>query len=112
MKKEQIVYDDFARVEMRVGFVKQVLPFPKARNPSYKVEVDFGDFGTRWSSAQITSYEPEQLVGKQVICVVNMPPRNIAGFMSEVLIMGADNANGDVIVLQPEAKVITGTEVY
>lgn len=112
MKKDQIIYDDFAKVEMRVGRILTVKEFPRARNPSYKVEVDFGDLGTRWSSAQITSYSMEELIGKQVICTVNMPARNIAGFQSEVLIMGAENKNGDVILLSTDADVPLGSEVY
>ena len=112
MKKDQIVYDDFAKVEMRIGRISDVKEFTRARNPSYKVEVDFGDFGKKWSSAQITSYSIEELVGKLVTCTVNMPPRNIAGFQSEVLIMGAANSNGDVILLSPSADVPLGSEVF
>jgi tRNA-binding protein len=110
--KDSIVYDDFAKVDMRVGEIKAVEPFPRARNPSYKVQVDFGSFGTRWSSAQITSYQPQDLIGRQVICVVNMPPRNIAGFQSEVLILGAENSQGEVIVLTPQATVPLGQPIY
>jgi tRNA-binding protein len=112
MEQPQIVHDDFARVEMRVGRIAEALPFPRARNPSYKIAVDFGPHGTRWSSAQITSYPLEDLPGRLVICVVNMPPRNIAGFQSEVLIMGAENAAGEVILLQPAADVVVGGKVY
>lgn len=112
MNKPQISYDDFARIEMRVGEIVDVQPFPRARNPSYKIAVDFGDLGTKWSSGQFTSYQPEQLLGKQVVCVVNMPPRNIAGFQSEILIMGVHNDNKDVILLQPEADVVRGGEVF
>ncbi|WP_028878301.1 tRNA-binding protein [Terasakiella pusilla] len=113
MKKDQIIYDDFAKIELRVGQIITVKEFPRARNPSYKVEVDFGeDLGTRWSSAQITSYTMEELVGKRVICTVNFPPRNIAGFQSEVLIMGAENADGDVKLLGMDAEVPLGAEVY
>ncbi|WBU61516.1 tRNA-binding protein [Paracoccus albus] len=112
MKKDQIVYDDFAKIEMRLGKIINVQEFPRARNPSYKVEVDFGELGTRWSSAQITNYSIEDLIGRAVICTVNMPPRNIAGFQSEVLIMGVPNAEGQVILLQPEADAVLGAEVY
>ncbi len=112
MDQPQIVYDDFARVEMRIGRIEEVLPFPRARNPSYKVRLSFGDHGERWSSAQITSYPPDHLTGRLVVCVVNMPPRNIAGFLSEVLIMGAENAEGTVILLRPEADVVVGGRVY
>lgn len=112
MEKEQIVYDDFARVEMRLGRIAEVQDFPRARNPSYKVRVDFGALGSRWSSAQITNYSPEELIGRAVICVVNMPPRNIAGFKSEILVMGVPNAAGQTILLQPSADAVLGSEVF
>ena len=109
--KPEITYEDFARIDIRVGRVVEVLPFPRARNPAYKVAVSFADLGVKWSSAQITSYTPEALVGRAVVCVVNMPPRNIAGFRSEILILGAHNEAGAVIVLQPEGPVIEGGAV-
>lgn len=109
---DQIAYDDFAAVDIRVGRILKVEPFARARNPSYKVQVDFGDLGTRWSSAQITSYGVKDLVGRFVACVVNMPPRNIAGFQSEVLVLGARNESGDVIVLSPTGEVVPGGKVF
>lgn len=112
MEKQQIVYDDFAKIDFRIGRIAEALPFPRARNPAYKVAVDFGELGTKWSSAQITSYGAEDLVGKLVVCVVNMPPRNIAGFQSEVLIMGARNAAGDVILLIPENDAVIGGHAF
>ncbi|GGF50323.1 tRNA-binding protein [Azorhizobium oxalatiphilum] len=112
MSKDQIVYDDFAKIEIRIGRVVSVLPFERARNPSYKVEVDFGTFGRKWSSAQITSYAADELVGRLVSCVINMPPRNIAGFQSEILILGARNAAGEVKVLSPTQDVEIGGEVF
>ncbi|PID63940.1 MAG: tRNA-binding protein [Gammaproteobacteria bacterium] len=112
MKKDQIEYDDFARVEMRLGRIVEVREFPRARNPSYKVCVDFGELGQRWSSAQITNYPEAELVGRAVICVVNMPPRNIAGFQSEILILGVNNDAGEVILLQPSAEAVIGSEVH
>lgn len=96
-----ITYDDFAKIDLRVGRVLEVLPFPKARNPSWKVRVDLGELGEKWSSAQITNYTADQLVGSLVVCVCNFPPRNIAGFMSEVLILGAPDAGGKIILLSP-----------
>ncbi len=112
MEKDQIVYDDFARVEMRLGRIVEVQEFPRARNPSYKLRVDFGALGSRWSSAQITNYRPEELMDRPVVCVVNMPPRNIAGFKSEVLVMGVPNERGETILLQPSAGAVIGSEVF
>lgn len=108
----QITYDQFAAVEMRVARVLEVQPFPKARNPSWKVRLDLGPLGERWSSAQITSYTAEQLLGTLVVCVCNFAPRNIAGFMSEVLILGAADAHGNVILLSPRSAVAPGERVY
>lgn len=110
--KPTITYDQFAAVDLRVGRVLEVQPFPKARNPSWKVRVDLGPLGEKWSSAQITNYPAEQLVGTLVVCVCNFAPRNIAGFMSEVLILGAADANGQIILLQPRSAVAPGEKVY
>ncbi|MBV7395597.1 tRNA-binding protein [Mameliella sediminis] len=112
MQKEQIVYDDFAKVEMRLGRITEVQDFPRARNPSYKVCVDFGALGQRWSSAQITNYAKDDLIGRYVVCVVNMPPRNIAGFQSEILIMGVPNESGQTILLTPTDSAILGSEIF
>ncbi len=112
MRKEQIVYDDFAKVEMRLGVIEEVQDFPRARNPSYKVCVSFGALGKRWSSAQITNYPKEDLIGRKVVCVVNMPPRNIAGFQSEILVMGVPNDKGETILLQPCGDAVLGSEVF
>ena len=112
MDKPPIVYDDFAKVEMRIGRIVAVKPFERARNPSYKVEVDFGPLGKKWSSAQITSYSEADLVGRLVVCIVNMPPRNIAGFQSEVLILGAKNARSEIILLSPLAEIALGEQVF
>jgi tRNA-binding protein len=108
-----ISYDDFLKVDMRVGRVMKVEDFPKARNPSYKFEVDFGgEVGIKRSAAQLTNYAKEELLGKQVVAVVNFPPRNIAGFISEVLIMGVDMESGVVSLLQPRDEAIIGARVY
>ena len=107
-----IVYEDFAKVDMRVGRILAVKPFERARNPSYKVEVDFGPLGKKWSSAQITNYSEAELVGRLVVCVVNMPPRNIAGFQSEVLILGAKNERSEIILLSPLAEISLGERVF
>ena len=103
-------YDDFTRLNLRVGCIIEVQPFPKARNPSWKVRLDLGDLGEKWSSAQITNYTAEQLVGSLVVCVCNFAPRNIAGFMSEVLILGAPDAGNRVILLSPR-KDSSGTDI-
>jgi tRNA-binding protein len=110
-----ITYDDFAKVDLRIGRVVEVQPFPKARNPSWKVRVDLGpELGEKWSSAQITNYAADDLIGTQVVCVCNFPPRNIAGFLSEVLILGAPDADGRVILLSPrgDGAVPTGAKVF
>jgi tRNA-binding protein len=112
VEKPPIVYDDFAKIDIRIGRVVTVRSFERARNPSYKVEVDFGPLGRKWSSAQITSYSKTELMGRLVACVVNMPPRNIAGFQSEVLILGAKNARADVILLSPLAEIALGEPVF
>jgi tRNA-binding protein len=112
MDKPPIVYDDFAKLDMRIGRVVTVKPFERARNPSYKVEVDFGSLGKKWSSAQIASYSEAELVGRLVVCVVNMPPRNIAGFQSEVLLLGAKNARSEIILLSPLAEIALGEQVF
>ncbi|MGB0505040.1 MAG: tRNA-binding protein [Pikeienuella sp.] len=112
MKKDEIVYDDFAKIEMRLGEIVEVKDFPRARNPSYKICVNFGELGQRWSSAQVTNYSEQELMGRRVICVVNMPPRNIAGFKSEVLIMGVPNEAGETILLQPSEQALLGSEVF
>ena len=101
--KPQITYDDFARLDIRIGKVVEVQPFPRARNPSYKVGVDVGADRIMWSSAQITHYEPAELVGSLVVCVCNFGPKNIAGFTSELLILGAKDSAGNVSFSVPAA---------
>jgi tRNA-binding protein len=111
-------YDDFTRLNLRIGRIVEIQPFPKARNPSWKVRLDLGGLGEKWSSAQITNYTAEQLVGSLVVCVCNFAPRNIAGFMSEVLILGAPDADHRVILLSPRKDsagndiVAPGAKVY
>ncbi|MBA7674651.1 putative chaperone CsaA [subsurface metagenome] len=108
-----ISYDDFLKVDMRVGRVIKVEDFPKVRNPSYKFEVDFGDeVGVKRSCAQLTNYTKDELTGRQVVAVVNFPPKNIAGFISEVLILGVDMEGGVVSLLQPRNEAIIGARVY
>jgi len=105
-------YDDFARLDIRIGRVVEVQPFPRARNPSYKVAVDVGAERIMWSSAQITNYDPEKLTGTLVVCVCNLGPKNIAGFTSELLILGAKGAAGEVIVLGPRSEVAVGQPIF
>lgn len=104
--------DDFLKLELRVGTVVDAQPFPEARKPSIKLEVDFGPFGIKQSSAQITKrYEPEMLIGRQVVAIVNFPARRIAGFKSEVLVLGGVPEEDDVVLLSPDEKVPNGTEI-
>lgn len=108
-----INYDDFAKVEMRVGRVLEVKDFPKARKPAYQMIIDFGDFGIKKTSAQITEeYNKEELIGRLVIAVTNFPPKQIADFMSEVLVLGISNEKGHVVLLQPEKDVPLGGRIY
>lgn len=104
---------DFAALDMRVGTVRDVEPFPEARKPAYKLTIDFGpELGVKRSSAQITKhYTPDQLVGRQVVAAVNLGTRRIAGYESEVLVLGAVPAPGDVVLLAPERSVPDGTRI-
>ena len=107
-----ISWSDFEKVEMRVGTIIDVADFPEARNPSYKMAIDFGESGIRKSSAQLTKlYAKEDLIGKQVVAVVNFPPKQIANFFSECLVLGAVGANKEVTILQPEQKVKNGLRI-
>lgn len=108
-----ITYDDFLKVGMRLGRVVRVENFPKARHPSYKFEIDFGaEIGTKLSCAQLTNYSKDELIGRQVVAVVNFPPKNIAGFLSEVLILGVPMEGGVVSLLEPRDEAIIGGRVY
>lgn len=110
--EEQLSWSDFAKVEMRVGTVIEAEPFTEARNPSYKLKIDFGDFGIKKTSAQITDlYQPETLIGKQVVAVINFPPKQIANIMSECLILGALGDNKEVTLLQPERGIKNGSRI-
>lgn len=102
---------DFQKLDIRVGRVLRVESFPEARRPAYKLTIDFGELGHKQSSAQITElYEADQLVGRLVVAVVNFPPKQIATFMSEVLVLGALEEAG-VVLLQPDADVRPGTKI-
>lgn len=102
----------FMALDMRVGTILKAEPFPKARKPAFRLLIDFGALGLKKSSAQITDlYTPESLVGKQIIAVVNFPPRQIADFISEVLVLGSVNERGEVTLLQPERSVNNGEKI-
>jgi tRNA-binding protein len=108
----EITYEDFEKVEIRVGKIVRAEEFAKARKPAYKLWIDFGLLGTKQSSAQITKYyKKEELVGRQVVAVVNFPPRQVADFMSEVLVLGAVPSDGDVILLEPDQEVELGSRI-
>jgi tRNA-binding protein len=104
---DEIAFDDFAKVDIRLGRVTRAEPFPEARKPSLKMWIDFGpEIGARKTSAQVTRhYTPEGLVGRRVLAVVNFPPRQIGPFMSEVLVLGVPDADGEVVLLEPDAAV-------
>ena len=110
---EQIQFADFLKVDIRVGTIVAVEDFPEARKPAYKLEIDFGDLGKKRSSAQITQhYTKDALKGKQVIAVVNFPPKQIGKFMSEVLTLGLADEKGFVVLLEPTGKVPNGSRLF
>jgi tRNA-binding protein len=105
-------WEDFERVDMRVGVVLDAQEFPEARRPALKLEIDFGPLGVKRSSAQITRhYTPAALIGRRVIAVVNFPPKRIGPFVSEVLVLGAYNEAGEVILLRPDVDVSPGSRI-
>lgn len=107
-----ISWNDFTKIEMRVGTIIQAEVFKEARNPAYKLVVDFGEYGTRKTSAQITDlYKPENLMGKQVIAVINFPPKQIATFMSECLVLGTIGENHVITLLTPEQETANGLRI-
>ena len=108
----EITWDDFAKVDMRVGRVLEVEEFPEARRPAWKLRIDFGDeLGVKRSSARITNYTREALEGSLVVAVVNFPPRQIGPVLSEVLVLGAVEDDGTVIVLRPDGDATPGTRI-
>jgi tRNA-binding protein len=111
---DQIDIDDFDRVDIRVGTVVDASPFPEAKKPAIKLWVDFGaPLGVRQSSAQLTvHYTPDRLIGRQVVTVVNFPPRRIVGFESQILVLGVPDDNGAVVLLRPDIKVPDGGKMF
>ncbi len=108
-----ISFADFERVELRVGTIVAVDDFPEARKPAWKLTVDFGELGIRRSSAQLTvHYRREDLLGRQVLAVLNFPPRQIGPFMSEVLVTGLPDENGAVVLISPDRKVPNGGKLF
>jgi tRNA-binding protein len=108
----RITQDDFERIEMRAGTIVAVEDFPKARKPSYRLTIDFGPYGIRRSSAAVRPfYSKEELVGRQVICVVNFPPKQIADFVSEVLTLGVVEHGGRIVLLQPDRPAEPGGRI-
>lgn len=107
-----ITWSDFEKIDIRAGTIIKAEHFPKAKKPAYQLLVDFGDSGVKRSSAQITTfYRPEDLVGRQVLGVLNFPPRQIANFSSECLILGVYDQHNNVILLEPERAVKNGSKV-
>lgn len=110
---ETINWNDFEKVEIRVGTIIQVDDFPEAKKPAYKLTIDFGEFGTKKSSAQITTlYSKTDLIGKQVVGVINFPTKQIGPFVSECLTTGFPDENGNVVLTQPERKVPNGSKIF
>lgn len=108
----QISWDHFEKVELRVGTILEVMDFPEARRPAYKLKVDFGEFGIKWSSAQITKhYTKEELPGRQIVGVINFPKKQIANFMSEFLVTGFADENGDIVLTSVDKHVPNGRKL-
>ncbi|KGM89221.1 export-related chaperone CsaA [Roseovarius mucosus DSM 17069] len=110
----EITFDDFLAVDIRVGRVTRAEPYPEARKPAIKLWVDFGpELGEKKSSAQITAhYTPESLIGRQVLAVVNFPPRQIGKFRSEILVLGLSDSNGDIVLIRPDQDVPIGERLH
>ena len=107
-----ITYQDFEKMDLRVGTILSAIPFEKARKPAYILEIDFGELGIKKSSAQITIlYNEADLVGKQIIAVVNFPPKQVANIFSECLVLGVVGSEGEVVLIQPERKVDDGMKI-
>ncbi len=109
---EEITFSDFLKIELRVGTIISVLEFPEAKKPAYKLTIDFGDLGLKNSSAQIThNYTKEQLIGKQVVAVVNFPKKQIANFFSECLVTGFESEDRTIVLISPDKPVPNGSKL-
>jgi tRNA-binding protein len=107
-----IQWDDFEKIDIRVGTIIAVQEFPEARKPAYQLTIDFGELGQKRSSAQVTDlYDPQQLTGRQVVAIVNFPPKQIANFFSECLVLGVYTDKKEVVLLGPERKVANGWKI-
>lgn len=112
MSTNEITWNDFSKIEMQIGTILTAEIFKEVRNPAYKMTIDFGEFGIKKTSAQITNlYQPDELIGRQIVAVINFPPKQIANMMSECLVLGGLGEKKDVILLQPERKVKNGTRI-
>ena len=108
-----IAYSDFEKVDIRVGQILEAAPLENARKPAYRLRIDFGELGIKKSSAQITvHYQPEELIGKRVLAVVNFEPRQIGKFLSEVLVLGLPDENGAVVLVTPDKEVPLGGKLF
>lgn len=111
-KSPLITYTDFEKIDIRIGTVTQVEDFPEAHKPAYRLWIDFGELGIKKTSAQVTKlYTKDELVGRQVVAVVNFPPKQVGKFMSECLVLAAVGEAGQVVLLQPERQVLNGLRV-
>jgi len=110
--KEETSFEDFIKVDVRIGTITEVKEFPKAKKPAYQILIDFGSIGVKKSSAQITElYTKEKLLGKQVMAIINFTPKQIANFMSECLILGVYNKDGHVVLLQTSQPIKNGEQI-
>ncbi len=109
---EEISWSDFEKVSLKVGTVLDVLDFPEARKPAFKLKVDFGEYGIKWSSAQITKhYSKDDLIGRQIVCVLNFPKKQIANFISEFLVTGFSDQDGHIVLAAVERQVPNGSSL-
>ncbi|HZS94353.1 MAG TPA: tRNA-binding protein [Chloroflexota bacterium] len=113
MANNMATFNEFDRIDMRTGLITDVEDFPRAKNPSYRLTIDFGpDIGIRRSSVQATNYSKDELRGMRIVAVVNFAPKNIAGFMSEVLVLGVPGDDGSIALLTPSRPAVIGGRVY